>query len=295
MKYWKFIVPAVVIILVGGIYWYQTTKTIREAACPDDAMLCPDGTPVGRSGWNCQFAPCPSAPQQNITLEQPTEGAEIGLPLVISGQARVFENNLNYRLKDSDGTVLAQGFTTSNAPDVGLFGPYRVEVSYPQPKGTTGTVEVFSHSAKDGAEINLSKVSVTFAQVESTKVKVFYPNGIKDPQALDCEKVYSLERRVAKTTAVGQAALEDLLRGPQTQDVNNGYFSAINPGVTLQKLTIENGVAKADFSELLDVNVAGSCRVAMIRSQIEKTLKQFPTVKSVVISINGESETILQP
>jgi hypothetical protein len=295
MKYWKFIVPAVVIILVGGIYWYQTTKTIREAACPDDAMLCPDGTPVGRSGWNCQFAPCPSAPQKNITLEQPTEGAEIGLPLFISGQARVFENNLNYRLKDSDGTVLAQGFTTANAPDVGLFGPYRVEVSYPQPKGTTGTVEVFSHSAKDGAEINLSKVSVTFGKVEATKVKVFYPNGIKDPNALHCELVYGLERRVPKTVAVGQAALEDLLRGPQTGDVNNGYFSAINPGVVLNKLTIENGVAKADFNDLLNMNVAGSCRVAMIRAQITQTLKQFPTVKSVVISVNGATDTILQP
>jgi spore germination protein GerM len=104
-----------------------------------------------------------------------------------------------------------------------------------------------------------------------------------------------LERRVPKTVAVGQAALEDLLRGPQTGDVNNGYFSAINPGVVLNKLTIENGVAKADFNDLLNMNVAGSCRVAMIRAQITQTLKQFPTVKSVVISVNGATDTILQP
>jgi spore germination protein GerM len=80
-----------------------------------------------------------------------------------------------------------------------------------------------------------------------------------------------------------------------TGDVNNGYFSAINPGVVLNKLTIENGVAKADFNDLLNMNVAGSCRVAMIRAQITQTLKQFPTVKSVVISVNGATDTILQP
>jgi len=295
MKYWKIFVPVLVIIIASTAYWYTSTKTIPEVVCPQDAFLCPDGTPVGRSGWNCQFAPCPAEPQINITIEQPTAGQEIGLPLIISGQARVFENSLNYRLKDSDGTVLVHGFTTSDAPDIGLFGPYKVAVSYPQPKGTTGTLEVFSHSAKDGVEINLSKVEVTFGQVEFTKVKVFFLNGFKDPQSLDCSKVYALERRVAKTVAVGQAALEDLLSGPQIGGVNDGYFSAINPGTSLNKLTIENGVAKADFSELLNVNVAGSCRAQMIRAQITQTLKQFPTVKSVIISVNGDSETILQP
>lgn len=28
-------------------------------ACTLEAKLCPDGTPVGRVGPNCEFAPCP--------------------------------------------------------------------------------------------------------------------------------------------------------------------------------------------------------------------------------------------
>lgn len=28
-------------------------------ACTTDAMICPDGTAVGRVGPNCEFAPCP--------------------------------------------------------------------------------------------------------------------------------------------------------------------------------------------------------------------------------------------
>ena len=35
-----------------------------EVACPADARLCPDGSAVGRTGPNCEFAACPSANTQ---------------------------------------------------------------------------------------------------------------------------------------------------------------------------------------------------------------------------------------
>jgi len=35
--------------------------------------------------------------------------------------------------------------------------------------------------------------------------------------------------------------------------------------------------------------------VAAIRAQIRETLKQFPTVDEVIISIDGRTEDILQP
>lgn len=37
--------------------------------CTMDAKLCPDGTSVGRTGPNCEFAPCPGTPSE--TTEQP--------------------------------------------------------------------------------------------------------------------------------------------------------------------------------------------------------------------------------
>jgi hypothetical protein len=38
-----------------------TTKACEPRACSTEAMLCPDGTAVGRTGPNCEFAPCPGA------------------------------------------------------------------------------------------------------------------------------------------------------------------------------------------------------------------------------------------
>ena len=98
-----------------------------------------------------------------------------------------------------------------------------------------------------------------------------------------------------KTTLVARAALTQLLVGPTNMEKNAGLFTNINSGVTIQSLTIENGVAKVDFNQQLQERVAGSCKVIAIRAQITETLKQFPSVKSVVISIDGKTEDILQP
>lgn len=32
---------------------------VEPVACPMDAKICPDGSGVGRTGPNCEFAPCP--------------------------------------------------------------------------------------------------------------------------------------------------------------------------------------------------------------------------------------------
>ncbi len=88
-------------------------------------------------------------------------------------------------------------------------------------------------------------------------------------------------------------ALNELLEGPTSEEEAEGYSTAIDEETTLNSLSIEEGVAYADFSAELDAS--GSATVMMIRDQIERTLLQFETVDEVVISIEGETEEILQP
>lgn len=135
-----------------------------------------------------------------------------------------------------------------------------------------------------------------FANTNPQKtVKVFFNNTIFDPDLMDCSKVYSVNRSVGNTSAVARAALEELLKGVSASESTLGYVSNINSGVKIQKLTIQNGLAKVDFSSQLEEQVGGSCRTAAIISQIKSTLKQFSTVQTVVISIDGRTEDILQP
>ncbi|MFH0854504.1 MAG: GerMN domain-containing protein [bacterium] len=131
-------------------------------------------------------------------------------------------------------------------------------------------------------------------EAETIKVKVYFNNSMMDPE-FSCNKVFPVEREVPKTQAAARAALEELLKGPIDEDKKQDFFTNINSGVKIQKLTVENGVAKVDFDEQLEFQVGGSCRVAAIRAQITETLKQFPTVNKVIISINGRTEDILQP
>lgn len=60
-------------IVVGGIFYWQNQKISEvdnkqpeQKACTMEAKLCDDGSYVGRTGPNCEFAPCPVASKQDI-------------------------------------------------------------------------------------------------------------------------------------------------------------------------------------------------------------------------------------
>lgn len=131
-------------------------------------------------------------------------------------------------------------------------------------------------------------------QEEFMTVKVFFNNERMDPE-FSCNKVFPVERKVLKTEAVARTALAELLKGATDAEKEEGFFTTINPGVKIQSLAIEEGLAKVDFDSQLEFQVGGSCRVSAIRAEITQTLKQFPTVNSVLISIDGRTEDILQP
>lgn len=131
---------------------------------------------------------------------------------------------------------------------------------------------------------------------ETMTVKVYFNNPDIDPNwDTECNNVLAVEREIPLTRSVALAAMTELLKGPTDTEKANGYMTNINTGVKVQSLTIENGVAKIDFDERLEYQVGGSCKTSAIIAQIKQTLKQFSTVKDVVISINGETEAILQP
>ena len=131
-------------------------------------------------------------------------------------------------------------------------------------------------------------------QEKITTVKIFFGNIKEDPEVLDCEKVYSVEREVFENKVMVQA-LEELLKGPTLEEQEKGYLTNINPGVNINSLIVRDNIVKVDFDEQLGFQVGGSCRVLAIRSQITETLVQFSEINDVIISINGRIEDILQP
>ncbi|MFZ2190325.1 MAG: GerMN domain-containing protein [Candidatus Magasanikiibacteriota bacterium] len=148
-----------------------------------------------------------------------------------------------------------------------------------------------------GISTIITSTLITTSTIEKNKmiISVSFPNKIFDPNMIDCSKVFTTERSIIKTPAVGRAALEELFKGPTELEKKAGYFTTIPDGVKIQKLSIVDGVARVDLSKELEYQVGGSCRIGSIIAEITETLKQFSTVQKVIISVDGRTEDILQP
>ena len=96
-------------------------------------------------------------------------------------------------------------------------------------------------------------------------------------------KVTTAHRRVAPTTAVGRAALEQLVVGPDASERALGFTNALPPGTKVDGIDIADGVATVDLSPAVTDAAA--------RAQVVYTLTQFPTVQKVRFGTSGPTLT----
>jgi len=241
-----------------------------------------------------------------IQIDNPRPNQIIESPLFIKGKARgnwYFEADFPVKLFDDNGFLL--GITIAQALGDWMtedFVPFNATLLFAVPSTPKGKL-ILEKDNPSGLPEHADELTIPVYFKEAPEIsqefitmKIFLSDSrfVGEPY-FDCSRTIAVERQVPKTLAVTKTAIEALLRGATQEEINQGFVSNINSGVRIQKLIIENGVAKIDFDEQLEFQVGGSCRVAAIRAQITETLKQFPTVDSVLISINGRTEDILQP
>lgn len=111
-----FIILGILLIVgligVGGYYGYKTKGTSIQKACTTEAKVCPDGTTVGRTGPNCEFAPCPTGTINRVGLwkecDPQTNNCEVGLECVRLGVTDMYRCT-KYLLEDDEcGTSAAE-------------------------------------------------------------------------------------------------------------------------------------------------------------------------------------------
>ena len=96
-----------------------------------------------------------------ILVESPAPGDVVSSPLAITGENNTFESNVQFRVEDGSGNVLAEGFTTGTG-GMGTWGPFEGTLDFDPGAQTEGTVVVFESSAQDGSEINVVEIPVRF-------------------------------------------------------------------------------------------------------------------------------------
>ncbi len=57
--------------------WQLQNKIPKQVACTQEAKLCPDGSYVGRTGPNCEFAPCPGDTPEWLAIKQAIYNCEV--------------------------------------------------------------------------------------------------------------------------------------------------------------------------------------------------------------------------
>jgi len=233
----------------------------------------------------------------DITVFLPKEGEGISSPVEVSGMAKgtwFFEGSFPVRVYDDKGALLGTGIAETTEPwmtenEISFFS----KISFENPGNGEGLIRLSKDNPSGLPEFDLSyDLPVRFVS-DTMEVKVYFGRYGTDSSMNACTEVYESVRVVERVDGVARAAVDELLKGVNGAEKDAKLFSSIPEGTVLQSIKIENGIAYADFNNLL--NAGGSCRVAAIRSQIERTLKQFPTISRVVISVDGNSDEALQP
>ena len=232
-----------------------------------------------------------------IKVNEPRPGDTLGPgSFRISGQARTFENTVLYRLIFDDVLVLAQGFTTADAEDVGQFGPFSEDVPYNPDWSGKAVLEVYEEDAESGKEVNMVRIPVAISAPngngkDGPSLYAYFANTTfhrEEKHSEDhCSEVYPVRFQLRQgAQALARGALYYLLKGPDEARTRSGYRTYIPAGTRLEKISVENGVAMLSFNSGLN-RIPNECERLAVHAQIEQTLAQFPNINAVAINVDG--------
>lgn len=245
----------------------------------------------------------PSHPLIRVTL--PPFGQALRSPLVVSGEARgnwFFEASVPVRLLDANGKVL--GITNAQAEGNWMtedFVPFRATIPFIAPTTLTGTLVLEKSNASGLPEhADELRIPVSFdpSILPKRMVKLYYYDARKDKDASGnprCEAsgLTAVERSIPLTVSPIQDTVKLLLKGEiasveKAQGISSEYPL---PGFELKGAVLKDGILTLSFSDPQGKTVGGSCRVGILWAQIERTVKQFSTVKEV----RFQPDTLFQP
>ncbi len=150
---------ALVIVVIIGIALWITLENRRtgqnggdtQVACTMDAKMCPDGSAVGRTGSNCEFAECPTPVGDDIQahidskanlimVESPKRDTVVSSPITITGEARgywFFEASFPITIVNWNGLIIGEGIATADGEWMTEdFVPFSATITYTLPADT---------------------------------------------------------------------------------------------------------------------------------------------------------------
>lgn len=143
----------------------------------------------------------------------------------------------------------------------------------------------------------LSSFHRTWAQEEQSapqtaastarEVLLYFP---KDGESVNTKKnpfnLQAVTRKVSASAPL-RPTLEALLAGVTDEEANQGFRALDTEGMRIVNLTIRNQTAYASFEHARRSHWGGDLSPATFRYAVERTIKQFPSVRRVRLCVDG--------
>ncbi len=128
------------------------SSTTTATPAPVPATATPTPAPGSTNVWTPPTA-------NSIEVFSPVQTGIYHSPIEVNGFSQTFEGNVNIRLTDAKGTVLAQRNATGGSVDGFAFFHTSIRFTITEP--IAATLDVFESSAKDGSEIHKVSLPLT--------------------------------------------------------------------------------------------------------------------------------------
>jgi hypothetical protein len=143
---------------------------------------------------------------------------------------------------------------------------------------------------RTGANCEFSPCPSEGTDLKTAIVKIYFGNTDFNPNAIECNKVFPVDRSVLASNNAPQLALQELFKGPSEEEKQAGYTSWFSEATKniLKSLKIENGTAYVNLQDIRQIipNASSSCGSAEFLAEMKTTLKQFSSIKEVVFAID---------
>ena len=291
----KLIIIISICAVIGGLivfsYYFGLKNAEKPVACTLEAKLCSDGSYVGRTGPNCEFALCPH--EDLIRVFSPQANEKVSSPLLIKGEARgfwFFEATFPVKLLDDKGNIIAQHYAQAKGDWMTEdFVPFEAELVFEAPTAQKGWLVLEKDNPSSLSE-NADKLRIPIIFYSSKTVKLYYYNPEKDKDEsgnIQCSRdgLVAVEREIPITKTPIQDAIKLLLKGQENLTEMEKALGITTEypleDFSLKGASLKDGILTLEFEDPNYKTGGGSCRVGILWFQIEATAKQFPEVQQV--------------
>ena len=294
-KNWPLLV--VLVIVIAGWWGLSKVKIAPSVSPTPSASATPTPTPTPES--------------VGLVVNTPLINGEVSFPLNIKGS--VTGDNYWGAFEGQVGTVeLYNAYDEKILNAVPLTATTENWMQFPtefsvmlgdketikKVKTETGYLLFHSENPSDMRELDRKyrlPVKFDLSGVAKQKVTLFYYNQKSDStfQCLE-SAILPVEREIPVTETPVRDTINLLTQGKITNSEKDLGFTTEFPleGFSLKSAVLRSGgVLTLEFNDAMNKTSGGSCRVNLLRWQVEKTALQFPTVKTVKML----PESLFQP